>query len=130
MGNAAVVRLSEPFALAQRVICFRLYGSVTPEFLALQLVAEPFQGILEKTATGLTAKGIKAAKLNRLPIAIPPLAEQHRIVAKVEELTALCNQMEAQLTAALTERRRLCEAVLHRGLTSRWSRSGRGSKGE
>jgi len=33
MGNVAVVRLSERFALAQRVICFHTYGAVKPDFL-------------------------------------------------------------------------------------------------
>jgi type I restriction enzyme S subunit len=116
MGNAAVVRLEERFALAQRVINFRPYGALDPDFLVLQLLAEPFQSILDKTATGLTAKGIKAAKLKRLPIAIPPLAEQHRIVAKVDELMALCDQLEAQLTATEADSRRLLEAMLHEAL--------------
>ena len=66
MGNAAVVQLKERFALAQRVINFRPYGTLDSNFLVLQLLAEPFQSILDKTATGLTAKGIKAAKLKRL----------------------------------------------------------------
>ena len=116
MGNAAVVRLPERFALAQRVICFRPYGAVNPDFLVLQLLAEPFQSILDKTATGLTAKGIKAAKLKRLPVVVPPLAEQHRIVAKVDELMALCDQLEAQLTTTKIEGDRLLKAVLHRSL--------------
>ena len=116
MGNAAVVRLSERFALAQRVICFRPYGAVNPDFLALQLLSEPFQSLLIKTATGLTAKGIKAAKLRRLPIAVPPLAEQLRIVAKVNELMALCDRLEAQLATAQDETSRLLESVLHNAL--------------
>jgi type I restriction enzyme S subunit len=118
MGNAAVVRLSERFALAQRVICLRPYGAVNPDFLVLQVIAEPFQSILDSTATGLTAKGIKAAKLKRLPVAVPPLAEQYRIVAKVDQLMALCDQLEAQLTTAQSESRRLLESVLHRALNS------------
>lgn len=71
---------------------------------------------MNKTATGLTAKGIKAAKLKRLPLAVPPLAEQHRIVAKVDELMAVCDQLEAQLASAQTERSRLLEALLHQTL--------------
>ena len=118
MGNAAVVRLKERFALAQRVINFRPYGALDPDFLVLQLLAEPFQSILDKTATGLTAKGIKAAKLKRLPIAIPPLPEQHRIVARVDELMALCDQLEARLTTTEADSRRLLEAVLHEALNS------------
>jgi type I restriction enzyme S subunit len=114
MGNAAVVRLKERFALAQRVINFRSYGALDPDFFVLQLLAEPFQLILDKTATGLTAKGIKAAKLKRLPLAIPPLAEQHRIVAKVDELMALCDQLEAAKTEREQSRDRLVAASLHR----------------
>jgi type I restriction enzyme S subunit len=118
MGNAAVVRSPERFALAQRVICFRPYGYLDSDFMALQILAEPFQAILDKTATGLTAKGIKAAKLKRLPIAVPPIAEQHRIVAKVGELMALCDQLEAQLSTTQTDSRRLLEAVLHEALAA------------
>lgn len=116
MGNAAVVHLTKRFALAQRVITFRPYGAIHPGFLVLQLLSDPFQLILDKTATGLTAKGIKAAKLKRLPIAVPPLAEQHRIVAKVHELIAVCDRLKAQLTTAQIESRFLLEAVLHKAL--------------
>jgi type I restriction enzyme S subunit len=50
-------------------------------------------------------------------VLLPPLAEQHRIVAKVEKLMALCDRLEAQLTTTQTESRRLLEAVLHEALT-------------
>ena len=47
---------------------------------------------------------------------LPPLAEQHRIVARVEELMALCDQLEAQLTTTQTESRHLLESLLHHAL--------------
>ena len=121
MGNAAVVHLTERFGLAQRVICLHPYGAMNPDFLVLQLLAEPFQFILDKTATGLTAKGIKAAKLKRLPVAVPPAAEQRRIVAKSDELIGVCDRLEAQLTETQTESRRLLEAVLQEALDDRSS---------
>ncbi len=114
IGNAAIVRLPERFALAQRVICFRPYGAVNPDFLVLQILAEPFQSILDQTATGLTAKGIKAAKLKCLPVAVPPLAEQHRIVSKVDELMALCDRLEAMQAERESRRDRVVAASLHR----------------
>jgi type I restriction enzyme S subunit len=112
MGNASVIRSEERFALAQRVIDFRSYGALDPGFLVLQLLCPQFQLILSLTATGLTAKGIKAAKLKRLPIAIPPLAEQHRIVDKVAELMVVCDELEQRLITAQTRRARALDAVL------------------
>jgi type I restriction enzyme S subunit len=47
------------------------------------------------------------------------LLEQHRIVAKVDEMMALCDRLEAALQAADTTRARLLEALLHEALTSR-----------
>jgi type I restriction enzyme S subunit len=49
---------------------------------------------------------------------LPPLAEQHRIVAKVDEFMALCDRLEAQLTIGQTQSRRLIEAVLQQALAS------------
>jgi type I restriction enzyme S subunit len=45
------------------------------------------------------------------------VAEQHRIVAKVDELMALCDRLEASLTTADETRRRLLDALLAETLT-------------
>jgi type I restriction enzyme S subunit len=50
------------------------------------------------------------------PVPVPPLAEQHRIVAKVDELMALCDRLEASLTITTTTRRRLLDALLAEAL--------------
>ena len=112
MGNAAVVELTERFALAQRVICFQSYGALEPAFLVLQILSDQFQFILDKNGTGVTAKGIKASKLKQLPIAIPPLAEQRRIVAKVSELMALVDALETQLAASRATAANLLSALV------------------
>ena len=49
-------------------------------------------------------------------MALPPLPKQHRIVAKVDELMALCDELEASLTDTATTHRRLLESVLHAAL--------------
>jgi type I restriction enzyme S subunit len=112
MGNAAVVQLTERFALAQRVICFQSYGAIDPNFLVMQILSDEFQFILDKNGTGVTAKGIKASKLKALPIAIPPLAEQRRIVAKVDQLMALVDALETQLADSRSIAVDLLEAVV------------------
>lgn len=52
----------------------------------------------------------------KIVMPLPPLAEQHRIVTKVDELMALCDQLETQLASTANDSRRLLEAVLHDAL--------------
>ena len=68
---------------------------------------------------GDTKGAIKGATLNRESISniwipLPPLAEQHRIVAKVDELMALCDRLEAARTERKTTRDRLTATSLAR----------------
>ena len=65
-------------------------------------------------------KGIKPG-LNRneaysLDIFVPPLAEQHRIVAKVDELMALCDQLKSSLQQAQEAQILLTDAVVENAL--------------
>jgi type I restriction enzyme S subunit len=67
-------------------------------------------------APATAQKNINLEILNAVLIPLPPLAEQHRIVARVDSLMALCDQLEAQLTTTQTDSRRLLEAVLDAAL--------------
>jgi type I restriction enzyme S subunit len=68
-----------------------------------------------RTTVGL--KNVNATELSSIAIPLPPLAEQHRIVAKVDELMALCCQLEAQLANEEIARNHLLESVLHHALS-------------
>ena len=116
LANICLNNIDGPFALAQRVICFQPYGKIDTRFLMFAFMSEPMQLLIDANATGMTAKGIKAANLKPLPIPIPPLAEQYRIVAKVDKLMAFCDQLEASLATGNDTRRRLLDSLLHKAL--------------
>jgi type I restriction enzyme S subunit len=67
---------------------------------------------------GTAVPALQQGTLASIPVAVPPLAEQRRIVAKVDELMALCDRLEASLATANETRRRLLEALLAEALAS------------
>jgi type I restriction enzyme S subunit len=87
LGHVACVD-REDVAIAQRVIRFRMAPEqMLPTFALLCLNDRYFQCQLAERATGSTAQGIKASKLPQLQVAVPPIAEQERIVRFVQRET-------------------------------------------
>jgi type I restriction enzyme S subunit len=90
----------------------------TPEFVRLAGDTDLVRAEVEAAcATTVGNWGISAGNLKEVQIPLPPLAEQHRIVAKVDELMGLCDRLEASLTATAATRRRLLDALLAEALT-------------
>jgi type I restriction enzyme S subunit len=96
----------------------RLSEKVSLRYIHLCAVAPYARAYFSTHASGAqaTMPKINQGILVKLPIPLPPLLEQHRIVAKVDELMTLCDRLEAQLTSAQTDGSRLLEAVLHHAL--------------
>ena len=99
--------------LNQRVM--RINGwrcDVDQEFvkLPLQMVLDYLHGATSLT----TVKHLSAKQVNGIEIPLPPLAEQHRIVTKVDELMALCDRLEAARTEREATRDRMATASLVR----------------
>ena len=64
--------------------------------------------------TGTTVQSLKYEEFEAQPFPLPPLAEQQRIVAKVDELMALCDRLEAQQQQRETRHAALARASLAR----------------
>jgi type I restriction enzyme S subunit len=118
LGNVALIDIGERFALAQRVICFQLHVLEIGPYLRIALMSQLLQDQIAKMATGMTATGVKASKLKELPMPSPPLAEQHRIVAKVDELMALCDQLKAQLQQARQQHAQLASVLVEQAVAA------------
>jgi len=61
---------------------------------------------------GIGINNLQKTVLQTLEIPLPPLAEQRRIVAKVDELMALCDQLEQQQTNSIEAHQTLVETLL------------------
>ncbi|MCX5952731.1 MAG: restriction endonuclease subunit S [Cyanobacteria bacterium] len=93
--------------------------SLSPWLLLCLMAPAGGRDELVQRAYGSGKPGLNLDNIRSLTIPLPPLAEQHRIVAKVNELMALCDQLEQQLCQADQQRRRLLEAVLAEALGGR-----------
>ena len=82
------------------------------------LLSDSTKSAFADAASGAVVQNLNADKARRLALPLAPLAEQHRIVAKIDELMALCDGLEASLNASNTARQRLLEALLAEALTA------------
>jgi type I restriction enzyme, S subunit len=90
------------FCFQRHIALFRPAMVNLQSFLALSLRTNFAFRQAEKGATGIAQKTVPLSALRELMLPLPPLAEQSRIVTRVEELMRLCDALEskAQLEAA------------------------------
>jgi len=80
----------------QHVTIIRPKEDLDPQFLSKFLASPRIQWWINDVQVGATRQAITKAMLQAFEVPHPPLAEQKRIVAKVDELMALCDRLEAQ----------------------------------
>ena len=119
VGRSAVVTAdADGMAFAGYLVRLRLsLANIKPEYIWLALNWTDVRDQIQKpirSAVGL--KNVNLTEFGALTFPLPPLAEQHRIVAKVDALMALCDRLEAGLTATTATRRRLLDALLAEAL--------------
>ena len=104
--------------ITDRDICFgnKLYAleplaGVSSHFLLANYLTPTFFAQFAAKMTGIIG-GISLANFNQLLVPLPPVNEQHRIVAKVDELMALCDQLEHQQTHSIKAHQTLVASLL------------------
>ncbi|MDE3240565.1 MAG: restriction endonuclease subunit S, partial [Paracoccaceae bacterium] len=103
--------------ITQHVLRFPISDSVDRHYIRLAIDSPFCQSWMAGETKGVALQGVNVGDFRTMPIPLPPLAEQHRIVAKVDALMALCDRLEASLAQADTTRSRLLEALLQEALT-------------
>ena len=89
-----------------------------PSFLNLAMNAPRFREtqIVPHIKKQTGQANVNGTALRSMLVPFPPYSEQWRIVAKLDELMALCDRLESSLTSADITRRKLLESLLHEAL--------------
>ena len=92
--------------------------STTLEFIALFFNAPYLRGALAESCSGTTVRHTSPDKIYNVLFPVFSVPEQQRIVAKVNKLMALCDQLKIQLNNAQTTQLHLSDAIVEKALTA------------
>lgn len=93
LGRSAVVPEDAPKFVLQRSVAV-VRTDIVPYFLCKLFLSPICTDYYDTHAKGTAQRGIYLGKLGEMPIPLPPLVEQQRIVAKIDELMARCDELE------------------------------------
>ncbi len=116
-GVPVVVDTDRPFSIFVSVALIKAPWSLLNVNYIRLLMDSPLvkRQSLEGTE-GVGNKNLVLRKIANFLMAIPPLAEQHRIVAKVDQLMTLCDQLKARLSQARQVHEHLAGALVEQAV--------------
>lgn len=94
VGKSLLVKeLPEPMVVNQRVATIRILPGVVPEYINSLIQTNLIQNVI-RNAKNSTNDNISMGDITGFYVPLAPLAEQHRIVAKIDQLMARCEELE------------------------------------
>lgn len=98
------------------VLIFKNLFSIYVDYLNLVCLSPYWSDRIHKSSMGTTVHTLTVSRANQVPVPLPPVSEQKRIVAKVDELMGLCDRLAESLEDSNNTRAHLLEAALHLAL--------------
>ena len=116
LGKIAIIPDEYPeWNCNQAIVFFRPLELKLNSYIYTYLISGVFLQSIELIGTA-GQDNISVTKSRSIVIPLPPLEEQHRIVAKVEELMALCDQLKVRLADAQTTQLHLTDAIVEQAI--------------
>ena len=117
MGEAAIIPLGAKYCLGQRTMLIRpMHEFIFNEYLLITLTEPHLLERSSDSAIGSTVKHLRVGAVEELNIPLPPLAEQHRIVSRVDALMAICDQLKSQIISGNQLQQKLADVVIEQAI--------------
>jgi type I restriction enzyme S subunit len=112
-GIAVVIDDPRPFSIFVSVALIKLPKDLIDRGYLALVINSPFVRQQSEDGTeGVGNKNLVLRKINTFDIPLAPLAEQRRIVAKVDEMMALCDQLKTRITQANQLQQKLADVMV------------------
>ena len=118
LGNVAFYN-NEKIILGKSACYFNLLHSINKFYLKLFINTSHFLEYASKNATGSTIKNLSLKSMRLFLVPLPPLQEQHRIVAEVERRLSIADAVDKTVGQSLTQAKRLRSSILKRAFEGR-----------
>jgi len=112
------VDTNRQFCVQRHIAILKPASGVDVRFLCYLLASPLVYEQATLCTTGIAQPTIPLRPLRNFLVPLPPVAEQHRIVAKVDELLTLCDRLVAQFIATESDNHRLLEGTLSQALAA------------
>ena len=123
VGKTAVVNTElEPYhGFASYLLRFRLIeAEMMPKWFHIYATSQLGRAFIEQHAASSAGQNnVSLSLIHAMPIPLPPLAEQRRIVAEVEQRLSVINQIEAAVEANLARAERLRQSILKQAFSGK-----------
>jgi len=115
VARSVVVGRTPPhLMMSDKIVRFQFPSEIEKGYINLVNSSAPAREYYARNASGTSSsmKNVGRKVMCELPVPLPPLAEQKRIVAKVDELMVLVDRLDAKVKAAQETGARLLEAMV------------------
>ena len=117
MGEAGIIPPGVKLCLGQRTMLMRPSPAISSSFLLSALLSPVVKDLIDRVAVGSGVKHLRVGDVERLPVPLPPVAEQTRIVAEVDRHLSIIREVETEVDTNLQRAQALRQATLVKAFT-------------
>jgi type I restriction enzyme S subunit len=112
--SVIVEETPEKLMMSDKIVRFELSQHINKHFINIANGTDFSRTYYIANASGTSSsmKNVSRKVMEELPIPLPPLPEQHRIVSRIDQLMALCDALEQRIDAATGKQTELLDAVM------------------
>ncbi len=115
LGRCAIVtKQSDQWLCGTGSFVLRLPLKISRSYILTLFKSQGVRDYLGGNSVGTTMTNLNHGILNKMLVMLPPVAEQHRIVAKIDRLMTLCDELEKQIDAAESKQTNLLNSMMEK----------------